>query len=73
VVKVGDKPASTVYVGGKRRACEEVGILSLGYDLSAATQEAELLALIDALNRDARVPARQFRSNRVNSVWPDPE
>jgi methylenetetrahydrofolate dehydrogenase (NADP+)/methenyltetrahydrofolate cyclohydrolase len=72
VVKVGDDPVSAAYVRGKRRACEEVGILSLGYDLPAAP-EAELLALIDALNRDARVPARQFRSNRINSVSPDPE
>jgi methylenetetrahydrofolate dehydrogenase (NADP+)/methenyltetrahydrofolate cyclohydrolase len=73
VVKVGDEPASAVYIRGKPRACKEVGILSLGYDLSAATPEAELLALIDALNREARLPARQFRSNRINSVWPDPE
>src|SRR5215469_11105487 len=54
VVKVGDDPASAVYVRGKRRACEEVGIVSLAYDLPAATAEAELLALIDELNADER-------------------
>ena len=55
VVKVGDDPASGVYVRGKRRACEEVGIVSLAYDLPAPTPEAELLALIDELNADERV------------------
>jgi methylenetetrahydrofolate dehydrogenase (NADP+) / methenyltetrahydrofolate cyclohydrolase len=42
-------------VRNKRRACEEVGILSLAYDLPATATEAELLGLIDALNLDARV------------------
>ena len=55
VVRVGDDPASAVYVRGKRRACEEVGILSLAYDLPGTTAETQLLALIDALNHDARV------------------
>src|SRR5215469_3917542 len=55
VVKVGDDPASAVYVRGKRRACEEVGIVSLAYDLPAATAEAELLELIGELNADPRV------------------
>ncbi len=55
VVRVGDDPASAVYVRGKRRACEEVGILSLAYDLPGTTSEVQLLALIDALNHDARV------------------
>jgi methylenetetrahydrofolate dehydrogenase (NADP+) / methenyltetrahydrofolate cyclohydrolase len=55
VVKVGDDPASAVYVRGKRRSCEEVGILSLAYDLPADTSEAALLELIDKLNADARV------------------
>jgi methylenetetrahydrofolate dehydrogenase (NADP+)/methenyltetrahydrofolate cyclohydrolase len=55
VVKVGDDPASAVYVRGKRRACEEVGIVSLAYDLPAATAETELLELIDELNADPRV------------------
>ena len=55
VVKVGDDPASAVYVRGKRRASEEVGIVSFAYDLPASTAEAALLSLIDELNRDARV------------------
>ena len=52
VVKVGDDPASAVYVRGKRRACEEIGIVSFAYDLPVLTQEAEL---IDELNADPRV------------------
>jgi methylenetetrahydrofolate dehydrogenase (NADP+) / methenyltetrahydrofolate cyclohydrolase len=55
VVKVGEDPASAVYVRGKRRACEEVVINSFAYDLPADTAEARLLALIDELNRDERV------------------
>jgi methylenetetrahydrofolate dehydrogenase (NADP+) / methenyltetrahydrofolate cyclohydrolase len=55
VIKVGDDPASAVYVRGKRRACEEVGILSFAYDLPAGTAQAALLRLIDELNRDVRV------------------
>lgn len=52
VVLVGEDPASQVYVGSKRRACEEVGFVSKSYDLPATTGEAELLALIDRLNQD---------------------
>jgi methylenetetrahydrofolate dehydrogenase (NADP+)/methenyltetrahydrofolate cyclohydrolase len=55
VIKVGDNPASAVYVRGKRRACEELGINSFAYDLASDTREAQLLALIDELNRDERV------------------
>jgi methylenetetrahydrofolate dehydrogenase (NADP+)/methenyltetrahydrofolate cyclohydrolase len=52
VILVGTDPASQVYVGSKRRACEEVGFKSLAYDLPASTGKEELLALIDGLNAD---------------------
>ncbi|HHG3623635.1 TPA: bifunctional methylenetetrahydrofolate dehydrogenase/methenyltetrahydrofolate cyclohydrolase FolD [Vibrio parahaemolyticus] len=52
VVLVGEDPASQVYVGSKRRACEEVGFVSKSFDLPASTSEEELLALIDELNND---------------------
>lgn len=55
VVKIGDDPASQVYVRGKRRACEEVGIVSFAHDLPAATSQDELLRLIDNLNADQSV------------------
>ncbi|BCQ33777.1 bifunctional methylenetetrahydrofolate dehydrogenase/methenyltetrahydrofolate cyclohydrolase FolD [Erwinia rhapontici] len=55
VVLVGENPASQIYVGSKRRACEEVGFLSRSYDLPATTSEAELLDLITKLNNDAEI------------------
>lgn len=55
VILVGNDPASEVYVGSKRRACEEVGFVSRSYDLPESTSEAELLALIDELNNDDSV------------------
>ncbi|HHQ4776485.1 TPA: bifunctional methylenetetrahydrofolate dehydrogenase/methenyltetrahydrofolate cyclohydrolase FolD [Aeromonas veronii] len=55
VILVGADPASQVYVGSKRRACEEVGFLSRSYDLSETASQEELLALIDQLNADSHV------------------
>jgi methylenetetrahydrofolate dehydrogenase (NADP+)/methenyltetrahydrofolate cyclohydrolase len=55
VVKVGDDPASAVYVRNKRKACEECGIESFAHDLPATTQRAELLSLIGRLNEDDAV------------------
>lgn len=52
VILVGKDPASEVYVGSKRRACEEVGFISRSYDLPTTTSEAELLDLITELNND---------------------
>jgi len=52
VILVGADPASQVYVASKRRACEEVGFLSLAYDLPAGSSEESLLALIDELNEN---------------------
>lgn len=55
VVKVGDDPASAVYVNNKKKACEYIGIRSLSYELPGSTTEEELLALIDRLNADDEV------------------
>ncbi|BBG59709.1 bifunctional protein FolD protein [Providencia rustigianii] len=55
VILVGANPASQIYVGSKRRACEEVGFLSRSYDLPDTTTEAELLKLIDDLNQDPEI------------------
>ena len=55
VVKVGDNPASDVYVRNKRKSCEEVGIRSVAHDLPRSTSEIELLSLIDSLNRDPAI------------------
>src|SRR4051812_7375303 len=55
VVRVGDDPASAVYVRGKRRDCEEVGITSVEHHLPTTTTQAELLALVKRLNADPAV------------------
>jgi methylenetetrahydrofolate dehydrogenase (NADP+)/methenyltetrahydrofolate cyclohydrolase len=52
VILVGSDPASQVYVGSKRRACEEVGFISRSYDLPINSSEEELLTLIEELNQD---------------------
>ncbi len=50
VIQVGNDPASTVYVGNKKKACEYIGIRSLAYELPEETPEEELLQLIQELN-----------------------
>ncbi|ACA32533.1 bifunctional methylenetetrahydrofolate dehydrogenase/methenyltetrahydrofolate cyclohydrolase FolD [Histophilus somni] len=55
VILVGADPASQVYVGSKRRSCEELGIYSKSYDLPAETTEQELLTLIEQLNQDPQI------------------
>ncbi|MBO5261210.1 MAG: bifunctional methylenetetrahydrofolate dehydrogenase/methenyltetrahydrofolate cyclohydrolase FolD [Coprococcus sp.] len=55
VIQVGNDPASSVYVGNKKKACEYIGIESLAYELPSETTEEELLTLVDKLNNDDRV------------------
>ncbi|TYC62916.1 bifunctional methylenetetrahydrofolate dehydrogenase/methenyltetrahydrofolate cyclohydrolase FolD [Marinobacter sp. BW6] len=55
VVLVGNDPASHVYVGNKRKACDQAGILSLSYDLPEDTSQEALEALIDELNENPTV------------------
>lgn len=50
VIQVGTDPASTVYVGNKKKACEYIGIRSLAYELPEETTEEELLDLVRSLN-----------------------
>ncbi|MCM1091170.1 MAG: bifunctional methylenetetrahydrofolate dehydrogenase/methenyltetrahydrofolate cyclohydrolase FolD [Butyrivibrio sp.] len=50
VIQVGADPASTVYVGNKKKACEYIGIRSLAYELPEETTEGELLDIITELN-----------------------
>ncbi len=52
VILVGSDPASQVYVGSKRKACEEVGFVSRSYDLPPTTSQEQLFDLIDELNND---------------------
>jgi methylenetetrahydrofolate dehydrogenase (NADP+) / methenyltetrahydrofolate cyclohydrolase len=54
-VRVGEDPASRVYVGMKEKACERAGILSRTHALADTTSEEELLALLARLNADPSV------------------
>ena len=54
-VLVGDDPASHVYVGSKRRACEEAGIRSIHHELPAGVAEADLVRLVAELDADIGV------------------
>ncbi|MGQ0793196.1 MAG: bifunctional methylenetetrahydrofolate dehydrogenase/methenyltetrahydrofolate cyclohydrolase FolD [Deltaproteobacteria bacterium] len=54
-VLVGENPASQIYVRNKRKACEEAGIYSEEYRLPQDTREAELLRLVEGLNRDSKI------------------
>ena len=55
VILVGQDPASQIYVGSKRKACDEVGFVSKSFDFPATTSETELLALIGELNNDKEI------------------
>ena len=55
VVRVGDDPASAIYVRGKRKDSEEVGFRSVEHHLPATTTQAELLTLVARLNADEAV------------------
>ncbi|MDO6617823.1 MULTISPECIES: bifunctional methylenetetrahydrofolate dehydrogenase/methenyltetrahydrofolate cyclohydrolase FolD [unclassified Shewanella] len=80
VILVGADAASQVYVGSKRRACEEVGFQSYSYDLETTATEAELLALIDQCNDDPKIdgilvqlplPAHIEESKVIEQIRPD--
>ncbi|MDH5205944.1 MAG: bifunctional methylenetetrahydrofolate dehydrogenase/methenyltetrahydrofolate cyclohydrolase FolD [Hylemonella sp.] len=55
VILVGENPASQVYVRNKVKACSEAGLHSVLEKYDAALSEAELLARIDALNKDPAI------------------
>lgn len=55
VVLVGENPASQAYVRMKNKACHKIGIYSEQHDLPATTSEAELLQLIEQLNKNEKI------------------
>ena len=55
VLRVGDDPASAVYVANKEKACGRIGVASFGAHLAADTPQTELLSAIEDLNADSRV------------------
>jgi methylenetetrahydrofolate dehydrogenase (NADP+) / methenyltetrahydrofolate cyclohydrolase len=54
-ILVGDDPASAVYVGGKQKACLEVGIEGFAHNLPAETRQDQVAELLGELNADERV------------------
>jgi methylenetetrahydrofolate dehydrogenase (NADP+)/methenyltetrahydrofolate cyclohydrolase len=70
-VIVGDDPASEVYVAGKHRACKEVGLRSAHHGLPTETTEAELLKLVEELNRDDDVDGILVQLPVPDQIDPD--
>ena len=80
VVLVGEDPASKVYVKNKAQQTVEVGMSSWEHKLPAETSEADLLALVDKLNKDPAVNGilvqlplpKHINSTKVlNAIDPD--
>ncbi|MCL2838438.1 MAG: bifunctional methylenetetrahydrofolate dehydrogenase/methenyltetrahydrofolate cyclohydrolase FolD [Oscillospiraceae bacterium] len=80
VIIVGDNPASRVYVNGKKRDCEEIGIITEEYALPADATEAEVLELVNKLNNRADMsgilvqlplPAHINEEKIINAISPD--
>ncbi len=80
VVLVGEDPASQVYVGSKRRACEAVGFVSKSFDLPATASEEALLSLVEELNNDPQIdgilvqlplPAGMDTTKVLESIHPE--
>ena len=70
-VRVGEDPASQVYVGMKERMAERLAIHSVTYVLPEKTSEAELLALIEKLNKDPNIHGILVQApipNHINSA-----
>jgi methylenetetrahydrofolate dehydrogenase (NADP+)/methenyltetrahydrofolate cyclohydrolase len=55
VVRVGEDPASKIYVTGKKKAALEVGFNSWEHHLDASIRQEELLAVVERLNADPAV------------------
>lgn len=80
VVIVGEDPASRVYVSSKAKQTVEVGMLSEKYELAADTSEAELLELVERLNKSEKVhgilvqlplPEHIDPNKVINAISPD--
>jgi len=75
-VRVGEDPASKVYVGRKEKACADLGMFSQTHVLPESATETELLALIAKLNSDPRLHGilvqtpvpKQIRESVVSST-----
>lgn len=80
VIIVGNDPASKIYVANKKKACEQIGIVSQEYVLPENTTQIELLNLIQELNITASVngilcqlplPSHIDENSVINAISPD--
>ncbi|MCR5283373.1 MAG: bifunctional methylenetetrahydrofolate dehydrogenase/methenyltetrahydrofolate cyclohydrolase FolD [Lachnospiraceae bacterium] len=80
VILVGNDPASTVYVGNKKKACAYTGIRSESFELPEETTQEELLSLIEDLNNRADIqgilvqlplPKHIDEKAVINAISPD--
>ena len=80
VVLVGEEPASQIYVRNKAKQTVEVGMKSVEHKLDASTPEADVLALVDHLNKDDSIhgilvqlplPDHIDATKVINSINPD--
>jgi methylenetetrahydrofolate dehydrogenase (NADP+)/methenyltetrahydrofolate cyclohydrolase len=71
VVLVGEDPASAVYVGAKEKASREAGMAGETLRLPATTSQAQLLALVEQLNRDERVHGILVQMPLPKQIDPD--
>ena len=55
VIRVGDDPASEVYVRNKEKACLRIGVKSFGLHLQEKTSHEEIIEKINSLIRDDNV------------------
>jgi methylenetetrahydrofolate dehydrogenase (NADP+)/methenyltetrahydrofolate cyclohydrolase len=55
LIRVGEDPASVIYVRGKIKACHEAGVGSFEHLLPETTTQEDLLALVRQLNADPKV------------------
>ena len=80
VVIVGNDSASRIYVNAKKKACEEIGIISEEYALAENTTEQQLLELVEKLNNNEEVngilvqlplPGHINENAVINAISPD--
>lgn len=80
VVLVGEDPASQTYVRSKEKSTVKVGMYSEVHRLPAETSEAQLLALVDKLNKEPKIhgilvqlplPGHMDETKVLNAIDPD--
>jgi methylenetetrahydrofolate dehydrogenase (NADP+)/methenyltetrahydrofolate cyclohydrolase len=71
LIRVGNDPASEVYVRGKAKACQETGMAGFERILPETTPAAELLALVRSLNVDPKVHGVLVQLPLPKQISPD--